>query len=155
MQGTNSTSDRRETRRGTSHHTMPVKGNNATKQNQLQMSQNMLSQDSIKNYAEESEKETQEERRRLELQDSQRKQFAKKMLLEGANDGEQTNQNNALNNFASTNPKKKLFGKFNDGSSKKDRLNDLLQKVEEYSRFILRQNINAHNANLRKKNAGD
>jgi hypothetical protein len=77
------------------------------------------------------------------------------MLLEGANDGEQTNQNNALNNFASTNPKKKLFGKFNDGSSKKDRLNDLLQKVEEYSRFILRQNINAHNANLRKKNAGD
>jgi len=27
--------------------------------------------------------------------------------------------------------------------------------VEEYSRFILRQNINAHNANLRKKNAGD
>jgi hypothetical protein len=53
------------------------------------------------------------------------------------------------------NNKKKLFGKFADGSSKEDRLNDLLSKVEEYSRFILKQNINAHNANLRNKNAGD
>lgn len=34
------------------------------------MSQNMLSQDSIKHYVEDAEKETQEERRRLELQDS-------------------------------------------------------------------------------------
>jgi hypothetical protein len=40
----------------------------------------MLSQDSIKNYVEDGEKETQEECRRLELQDSQKKQYAKKML---------------------------------------------------------------------------
>jgi hypothetical protein len=40
----------------------------------------LLSQDSIKHYVEDAEKETLEERRRLELQDSQRKQFAKKML---------------------------------------------------------------------------
>ena len=115
----------------------------------------MLSQDSIKHYVEDAEKETQEERRRLELQDSQRKQYARKMLEEAKGEDGQTNQINALNTFTNNNPKKKLFGKFNDGSSKKDRLNDLLTKVEEYSRFILRQNINAHNANLRKKNAGD
>jgi hypothetical protein len=40
----------------------------------------MLSQDSIKNYVEDGEKETQEECRRLEIQDSQKKQYAKKML---------------------------------------------------------------------------
>lgn len=75
--------------------------------------------------------------------------------MRGRDESEQTNQNNALSNFGSGNTKKKLFGKINDGTSKKDRLNDLLQKVEEYSRFILRLNINAHNANLRKKNAGE
>jgi hypothetical protein len=100
------------------------------------VSQNMLSQDSIKNYVEDAQKETIEERRRLELQDSQRKQFARKMLQGSTGHDEQTNQNNALTNLAST--KKKLFGKFQDGSSKKDRLNDLLHKVEEYTRFILR-----------------
>lgn len=99
------------------------------------MNPNMLSQDSIKHYEEDAEKETAEERRRLELQDSQRKQFAKKMLMDS---DEQTNQNNALSNFGAGNTKKKLFGKISDGSSKKDRLNDLLVKVEEYSRFILR-----------------
>ena len=94
----------------------------------------MLSQDSIKNYVENAEKETQEERRRLELQDSQRKQYAKKII--SANGNDQTMQHNALSSLNNT--KKKLFGKFADGTSKNDRLNDLLAKVEDYSKFILR-----------------
>ena len=47
-------------------------------------------------------------------------------MQDSKNEEDQTNQNNALSNFTNNNPKKKLFGKFNDGSSKKDRLNDLL-----------------------------
>ena len=48
-------------------------------------------------------------------------------MQEAKSGDDQTNQNNALSNFSNNNTtKKKLFGKFNDGSSKKDRLNDLL-----------------------------
>jgi hypothetical protein len=32
---------------------------------------------------------------------------------------------------------KKVFGKYNDGSSTKERLAELLAKTEEYTRFLL------------------
>ena len=48
------------------------------------------------------------------------------MMLDAKSVEDQTTQNNALSNFSNNTTKKKLFGKFNDGSSKKDRLNDLL-----------------------------
>ena len=32
---------------------------------------------------------------------------------------------------------KKVFGKYVDGSSSKDRLEDLLQKIENYTRFLI------------------
>ena len=41
----------------------------------------MMSQDSIKNYVEDANKETHKEKKRLENQDSQKKQFAKKVLM--------------------------------------------------------------------------
>ena len=36
---------------------------------------------------------------------------------------------------------KKVFGKFNDGSTSKNRLSELLDKTESYTHFILRQNF--------------
>ena len=36
---------------------------------------------------------------------------------------------------------KKVFGKFNDGSTAKNRLSELLENTEEYTKFILRQNF--------------
>lgn len=36
---------------------------------------------------------------------------------------------------------KKVFGKFNDGSTAKNRLSELLDKTEHYTRFILKQNF--------------
>ena len=36
---------------------------------------------------------------------------------------------------------KKKFGKFNDGSTAKNRLQELLDKTEHYTRFILKQNF--------------
>lgn len=41
----------------------------------------MMSQESIKNYVEDAEKETQKEKKRLEQQENQKKQFAKKVLM--------------------------------------------------------------------------
>lgn len=35
---------------------------------------------------------------------------------------------------------KKKFGKFSDGSTAKNRLSELLDKTEQYTRFILKQN---------------
>ena len=35
---------------------------------------------------------------------------------------------------------KKVFGKYTDGSSSKSRLDDLLRRVENYTRFLLDQN---------------
>ena len=45
--------------------------------------------------------------------------------------------NNSLQNLGGANGKSKLFGKFVDGTDKKDRLKDLLEKVTEYTSFIL------------------
>jgi hypothetical protein len=41
---------------------------------------------------------------------------------------------------------KKLFGKIANGTEKKDRLQDLLDKTAEYTNFVLQQNIKSHKA---------
>lgn len=48
---------------------------------QSELAQNMMSQESIKNYVEDAEKETQKEKKRLEQQENQKKQYAKKVLM--------------------------------------------------------------------------
>lgn len=91
----------------------------------------MMSQESIKNYVEDAEKETQKEKKRLEQQENQKKQFAKKVLMrqqvgdedqgEVVGAGSKGLTNNSLQNMTA-NGKTKLFGKFVDGTNKKDRL---------------------------------
>lgn len=124
----------------------------------------MMSQDSIKNYVEDADKETHKEKKRLENQDSQKKQFAKKVLMrQQVGDGDQDEMaaagskvltNNSLQKFGGANGKTKLFGKFVDGTEKKDRLQDLLEKVTEYTSFILQQNKKSHLAQQRQKMSG-
>lgn len=46
---------------------------------------------------------------------------------------------------------KKVFGKYVDGSSSKDRLEDLLQKIENYTRFLLVQNQKARNKSANRR----
>lgn len=38
-----------------------------------------------------------------------------------------------------------------DGSNKQDRLEDLIERVEQYTRFILHQNLRHHKTQQRKK----
>ena len=59
------------------------------------------------------------------------------------------NCDNALLNFDSS--QKKLFGKFVDGSEKKDRLEALIEKIEDYTTFVLTQNLKHHRCQERKK----
>ena len=58
---------------------------------------------------------------------------------------------NSLSSISSTN--KKLFGKFVDGSSKKDRLAELLERTGQYTRFILQQNAHHYHAQQKKAQA--
>lgn len=60
-------------------------------------------------------------------------------------------KNNSLQNM----PKdgKKLFGKIANGTEKKDRLQDLLDKTAEYTNFVLQQNIKSHKAQQKQKYA--
>jgi hypothetical protein len=46
---------------------------------------------------------------------------------------------------------RKQFGKYKDGTSKGDRLEDLIERVEEYTRFILYQNLRHHKSQQKKK----
>ena len=46
---------------------------------------------------------------------------------------------------------KNKFGKIVDGSTQKERLLDLLEKTEQYTRFILQQNLKHHQAQQKKK----
>lgn len=65
------------------------------------------------------------------------------------------NRNNAFNRFTSCqNQNSKLFGKYVDGTDKKDRLTQLIEKVEDYTRFVLTQNLKHHRAQERKKQNG-
>lgn len=59
---------------------------------------------------------------------------------------------NHFNNFNSS--QKKLFGKYVDGTDKKDRLQGLIERVEDYTRFVLMQNLKHHRAEQRKKQGG-
>lgn len=65
-----------------------------------------------------------------------------------------SNKNNAFSRFNSCQNQKdsKLFGKYVDGTDKQDRLTQLIEKVEDYTRFVLTQNIKHHRAQERKKN---
>jgi hypothetical protein len=100
----------------------------------------MLSQDSLKHYVEDAEKETLMERKRLVQREHERRQFANKIINKSVGPETVKNganvpfENNALSTIRQT---KKTFGKFTDGSSKKDRLQDLLEKTEQYTKFIL------------------
>ena len=38
-----------------------------------------------------------------------------------------------------------------DGSNKSDRLDDLIERVEQYTRFILHQNLRHHKSQQKKK----
>lgn len=69
----------------------------------------------------------------------------------------------AMNGASGNNPQKfalmdmknssrKQFGKFTDGTNKQDRLTDLIERVEQYTRFILHQNLMHHKSQQRKKN---
>jgi len=49
------------------------------------------------------------------------------------------------------NTSRKQFGKYKDGTSKGDRLEDLIERVEEYTRFILYQNLRHHKSQQKKK----
>lgn len=49
--------------------------------------------------------------------------------------------------------KKAAFGRNTDNNSKKERLDDLLEKIEQYTRFILQQNMKTHKAQQRQKMA--
>jgi len=57
---------------------------------------------------------------------------------------------NGAHALSSISTNKKLFGKFVDGSSKKDRLEELLERTEQYTRFILQQNVNHHHEQQKK-----
>lgn len=50
---------------------------------------------------------------------------------------------------------KSRFGRQSDSTSKKERLQDLLEKTEQYTRFILQQNLKSHREQQRKKFAAD
>ena len=59
----------------------------------------------------------------------------------------ENNKNNAFSRFNSCqNQNSKLFGKYVDGTDKKDRLQHLIEKVEDYTRFVLTQNLKHHRA---------
>ena len=51
--------------------------------------------------------------------------------------------------------KKGAFGRNTDSNNKKERLEDLLEKIEQYTRFILQQNMKTHKAQQRQKLAED
>ena len=61
----------------------------------------------------------------------------------------QTMNINSLNTLKCV--KKGAFGRITDNISKKERLDDLLEKIEQYTRFILQQNIKTHKAQQRQK----
>lgn len=75
----------------------------------------MLSQDSIKHFALEAEKETLEEREKLQSIDKQKREFAKK-LRETTGQDEET---------------------FRNAIKKEDRLKNLLKQSEVFTHFIL------------------
>lgn len=109
--------------------------------------QHMFSQESIEHYVKESQKETVEERKRLEKRENERRLFASRML-------EQEDPTGMKGHFDM--PKqKKVFGKtVADEGSTKDRLAQLLQKTEQYTRFILQQNMKHHRAQQQKEAEG-
>jgi hypothetical protein len=92
----------------------------------------MNGHDSVNSGEEAAEKENLREKKKLELQDNQRKQNPKKALMkQQVGDGDQDEMmgagsknltNNSLQRFGGANGKTKLFGKFVDGTEKKDRL---------------------------------
>ena len=51
--------------------------------------------------------------------------------------------------------KKGAFGRNTGSNNKKERLEDLLEKIEQYTRFILQQNMKTHKAQQRQKLAED
>ena len=117
----------------------------------LQMANNMLSQDSIQHYVEDAEKEAQKERKRLALQESERKQYANQIISQTSHNSNehQPADNRALNqvnkfSFGKTAPKGKFGRQPTDGTSRKERLHELLEKTEQYTKFILQQNLMHH-----------
>jgi SNF2 family DNA or RNA helicase len=119
----------------------------------------MLSQDSLANYAEDAEKEAILERKRLALQDSERKQFANAIISQTSHHNENGNQavetgptpnQGLVFSFGKSAPKNR-FGRKDSGSTKKERLEELLQKTEQYTKFILQQNIKHHRAMQRQQ----
>ena len=121
---------------------------------QLQISSNMLSQDSIQHYVEDAEKEAAIERKRLAQQESERKQYASQIISQTS--GQSQDQQRQHNGNSSANQitqfsfgkaaTKNRFGRPTDGSSRKERLHELLEKTEQYTRFILQQNLKHHKA---------
>lgn len=57
--------------------------------------------------------------------------------------------NNSLNQLKCG--KKGAFGRNTDTHNKKERLDELLEKIEDYTRFILQQNIRTHKHQQRQK----
>ena len=116
----------------------------------------MLSQDSLKNYVDEADKETFKEQKRLQNQEQERKIFASKITKgpagnSHASNGGVTNNPHKFSLMDMKNTGRKQFGKFVDGSNKEDRLDDLIERVEQYTRFILHQNLRHHKSQQKKK----
>ena len=60
------------------------------------------------------------------------------------------NMQNSFMSIANNGQQKKLFGKYVDGTDKQDRLQGLIERVEDYTRFVLMQNLKHHRAEQRK-----
>jgi len=118
-----------------------------------------MSQDSIKHYVQDGEKETILERRRLELQEQERKQYAHQIISQTSHCDDapaQDSDRQANPSFIkpSKNGAKGRFGRQPaDSSTKKERLQDLLEKTEKYTRFVLQQNHKHHKAQQKKQMA--
>lgn len=132
-----------------------VNGHKNADQQMLKESQQMMSQNSLANYMEDADKEALLERKRLALQDSERKEFANAIISQASHQNENGNQDvesgpnqSLVFSFGKSAPKNK-FGRKDESSTKKDRLEELLRKTEQYTKFILQQNLKHHRAHQR------
>ena len=98
-----------------------------------------------------------QERKRLELQERERREFANVIISQTSDrhqngpQGSSANMKSGLKfDFGMSAPKNK-FGRKDDSSSREERLNELLEKIEQYTKFILNQNFKHHKSKLRQQ----
>ena len=104
---------------------MPV--GTSPQKHHLQVSQALMSQDSIQHYVQDGEKETILERRRLDLQEQERIQFAQQIISQTSHrDEPAATEADKVANPSFIQPAKNgakgRFGRQTDGSSRKERL---------------------------------